>query len=298
MEEVHSPITLLPNVLKLKELDVEKVKQLYKASFGIDVSDFFADSLSIYKCLDSELLFYHPRTTAGDAMFYDQLSRNSWYYEDDKWEFEKVVEIVEEGSKLLEIGSGRGAFLEKLKPKTSNAVGLELSNQAAEIALQKGLNVVSNRIENFDGQDESFDYVCSFQVLEHIDNLKDVLEASVRLLRKGGKLVISVPNNSAYLKLHEYTPLNMPPHHLNLWTDESLTKIASLFNLKLIKREYEPLQDKHVHGFLAAISMGYKKNLIKKLLFILFFKSGMMKNISQIKDSIKGQTVLYVYEKI
>ena len=58
--------------------------------------------------------------------------------------------------------------------------------------------------------------------MEHIYEIKDVLEASVKALKKAGNLIICVPNNDSFIKNDEANILNLPPHHTCLWTKESL----------------------------------------------------------------------------
>jgi SAM-dependent methyltransferase len=82
--------------------------------------------------------------------------------------------------------------------------------------------------------------VCSFQVLEHIYDVKSFLEASLHVLKPKGKLIIGVPNNEPYfLGYDKYATLNLPPHHMGLWNKSVFEKVAPLFNLKIIDVQYD-----------------------------------------------------------
>jgi 2-polyprenyl-3-methyl-5-hydroxy-6-metoxy-1,4-benzoquinol methylase len=72
--------------------------------------------------------------------------------------------------------------------------------------------------------EHNYDAVCLFQVLEHMHDISGFFKHVRAFIKPQGKLIISVPNNNPYLyvndKLHT---LNLPPHHMGLWTGSSLT---------------------------------------------------------------------------
>ena len=70
-----------------------------------------------------------------------------------------------------------------------------------------------------DFADESFDYVISFQVIEHIKNDKEFVAEVSRVLRKGGKFIVSTPNAPMSLTRN--------PWHVREYTAEELKKLLS-----------------------------------------------------------------------
>ena len=50
-------------------------------------------------------------------------------------------------------------------------------------------------VESLQFQDELFDCVCAIQVLEHLEDPKAAIKEMLRVLKKGGKLIITVPIN-------------------------------------------------------------------------------------------------------
>jgi 2-polyprenyl-3-methyl-5-hydroxy-6-metoxy-1,4-benzoquinol methylase len=152
--------------------------------------------------------------------------------------------------KVLEIGCGPGDFLLRIKERIgAQCVGIELNNKAIDEANEKGLTVFHESIKQHARVNkEVYDVVCSFQVLEHISNVNEFLEAQISCLRTGGTLIISVPNNDSWLK-RGYNILNMPPHHMGLWNKKSLKNLAKLFNLKIDRVAFEPLQEYHVEYY-------------------------------------------------
>ena len=249
---VRSPVTGTTNVEKQREIDACSVTRLYREHFGIDVSKYFAGvpSMAIYRCLDTGYQFYFPLTLAGDSEFYEALESIPWYYMDWKKEHEIALGHVRPGDRVLEVGCARGAFLKKLNSNGIDCAGLELNRNAATVAREYGVAVIEESIqEHAKRYPETYDVVCFFQVLEHVSDVKGFIETAVGLLRPGGKICIGVPNHDSFIGLDEANPLEMPPHHMGMWTEAALIKLASIFGLDTVRIECEALQDYHIDYF-------------------------------------------------
>jgi SAM-dependent methyltransferase len=120
--------------------------------------------------------------------------------------------------------------------------------------IAQGLSIseesVQEHAENYPG---AYDIVCSFQVLEHVVDPRGFLEASVKLLAPGGKLIISTPNARSFLR-HAFNILDMPPHHMTGWSVESYRFLQSILPVKLERVLYEPLADYHIDYFVDTYS--------------------------------------------
>ncbi|MDX1622257.1 MAG: class I SAM-dependent methyltransferase [Nitriliruptorales bacterium] len=97
--------------------------------------------------------------------------------------------------RLLEVGCGQGAMGARLARRFSY-VGVEPDPASATIARHRLERIpgaaLEQRIIDQPG-DGSFDVVCAFEVLEHIDDDLRALELWRSHLRPGGRLVLSVP---------------------------------------------------------------------------------------------------------
>ena len=212
--------------------------------FGMDVSGFFVgiESVGIYECPQTKYRFYHPPSTMGDDVFYEEMQRiGIEYYVKEKGEFEIALRGIGEGEKVLEVGCGDGVFLEKLRQKNIEGVGLEFNKLAVEKCLSKGLDVHSESIEDFAlTHPEEFDVVVLFQVLEHIYEVHDFIQNLLRCLKKDGRLIVAVPDNSPYYQnFRVHLTFNLPPHHIGLWNAESLRNLEKVFYLSLISIDYD-----------------------------------------------------------
>lgn len=244
IEILKSPLTNSPNVVLEKTIECEFIIDIYRRWLNLDVNKYFDNlkSIQIYRCQETGYRFYYPFNLEGSSEFYQALQMFSWYYQDCKWEFKLASKVVKLQDLVLEVGCGRGAFLDKIQNKGASCTGLEFNKDAIAVGRNKGLNIFNQTIqEHAQANPERYDVVCYFQVLEHVSNVKEFIQSSVDALKPGGKLIICVPNNDAFIKYAEEPVTNMPPHHMGLWNKKSLSNIQSLFNVKLESIHFEPL---------------------------------------------------------
>jgi 2-polyprenyl-3-methyl-5-hydroxy-6-metoxy-1,4-benzoquinol methylase len=246
---MKSPVTYSANVECIDKISSEQIIDQYKTKFGIDVSKYFRgiQYVEIYQCRDSHYRFYYPETIFGDADFYTELQKIDFYYPPRKWEYNSALKHTNKGDFVLDVGCGSGIFIEYLNKSDIKAAGLELNPKAIEICRQKGLSVIDELIEKHaDNHSGEYDVVCAFQVLEHIYDVKSFIDGCCKVLKKGGRLVFSVPNNYPYfLKYDRLNTLNMPPHHAGLWNKESFKSLPGYFPIKVSSIYTEPLLNRY-----------------------------------------------------
>ena len=132
---------------------------------------------------------------------------------------------------MLDLGCGAGRFLRALRDAGADPVGVELSAQAAERAHQNvpGVDV---RLLTEDGSiplgHGEVDLIWCSEVLEHIPDVGHALLEMRRVLRRGGRALLTVPYHSriagaaiALTRFEEhFDPLGQ---HVRFFTRRSLT---------------------------------------------------------------------------
>ena len=289
---VRSPVTGSNRVEKTKDIDSRIVTRLYQEHFGIDVGDYLAgvSRINVYRCLDTGYHFYFPFSLEGDSAFYEALESIPWYYMDWKREHEIAIAHIRRIDKVLEVGCARGAFLTKLQTDGVECVGLELNRRAAAAAREHNVTVVEESIqEHASRYQETYDVVCFFQVLEHVCDVRSFMEAAVDLLTPGGRLCIGVPNYDSFIGLDEANPLEMPPHHMGMWTESALAKLADVFGLDVVSIECESLQSYHIDYF---------ANIAKRRIANVGTLHDMLHTLARTSHvELKGHTVVAVFRK-
>lgn len=302
---VHNPFIENSQIEPFQIIPKQFLIERYKQFFNIDINYLLSsiDNIKIYRCQQSGYLFYYPFDIAGDSKFYERLQEHDWYYMTWKWEHQICKELIKEGDRILEVGCGKGDFLREISCHFNDVQGVGLELNKSAVTTEKNFKVLNYKIEDFSLENEgAFDLVCSFQVLEHISHVKSFLEAKIKCLKDDGLLVIGVPNNESYIKYDRFNILNMPPHHMGLWTEESLKMIGEHFNLELVKVFNEPLQDYHIDYYLEVMIKRYLGKFggkaILKGLKLLYLKPLIKRYIKSRANNIVGHSILIVFKKI
>lgn len=115
-------------------------------------------------------------------------------YEGHRVDYEMIVDLVDEGSRVLDVGCGDGELLARLVArKDVQGMGLELAQGNVVSCVRRGISVVQADINQGLGAlpDESFDYVLLSMTLQVIEKP----ELAVReMLRVGRRCIVSFPN--------------------------------------------------------------------------------------------------------
>lgn len=271
--------------------------------FGFDPFpiEFSTKNIDKKRCSFCNLEFFDP-TFYGDAQFYSRLSKNTWYYEENKWEYDIAANIVSQylPSSLLEIGCGKGYFLEKINELELDAEGIDINEDAIKSGLARGLNI---SITDLYDVKKEFDMVVLFEVLEHMDKLASLFEfLTTKLVKKGGHLVIAVPNPNSYLREVEANLLDMPPHHNSAWSFDCFNKLQSQFGLTIVAYEKEPIRLVHYDIYIQNLLKSVEKITPNSWKSRVFFKTQMfiIRLLMPLiylrgRSDIDGQTHLVVF---
>lgn len=154
------------------------------------------------------------------------------------------------GSRILEVGCGAGNLLLEAAVPGSYPVALDLSMQALTFVrsrLQEAMSAVqapggfacTQAIgESLPLADATFDCVLMSEVIEHLEVPEVSLREAVRILRRGGRLLITTPNYRSFWPLMEWAVdrLNMAPkmggeQHISRFHPSSLRKLLTELGL-------------------------------------------------------------------
>jgi len=146
--------------------------------------DVFAPALDAYKYLSFEDQFRGSREAIRER-------------------FESYVSLFDNRSPVLDVGCGRGEFLDLLKARGIDARGIDLNHEMAEACRSRGLDVTEADAVAFLATlgDGSLGGIFSAQVVEHLQPayLLQFLELAFHKLRPGGRLVLETLNPACWV---------------------------------------------------------------------------------------------------
>tara|TARA_Y100001978_G_scaffold182938_1_gene180154 strand:+ start:1185 stop:1961 length:777 start_codon:yes stop_codon:yes gene_type:complete len=129
--------------------------------------------------------------------------------------YKEVAKII--SGTVLEVGSGEGYGIEELSKYADHYIAVDKYKTNIAENLYKNNKISFHQIDvppltNIN--DESVDFVLTFQVIEHIQNDLDFLKEIFRVMKPGAKLILTTPNKKMSLSrnpwhIREYTPKEM-----------------------------------------------------------------------------------------
>lgn len=122
---------------------------------------------------------------------------------------------------ILEIGTGTGYGIDIIAPRCRRFVTMDKTRSEELAAMPENVEFVQATVPPLPFADESFDYVVSFQVIEHIKCDKEFVREVHRVLKKGGKFIVSTPNRPMSLTRN--------PWHVREYNAEQFGALLSTF---------------------------------------------------------------------
>ncbi len=148
----------------------------------------------------------------------------------------KIVEMVPSGKELriLDAGCGEGHLIDILHEKfpQNEYAGIDITDVALEKSKVKCPYAMIRKmdLDQINFPDEYFDVVVCTEVLEHIYEFKDVIHELERVLKKGGMLIVTHPNEvlwTASRFLLRRKPIRVPDH-VNAFTQGFMSRTVNL----------------------------------------------------------------------
>lgn len=125
------------------------------------------------------------------------------------------------GGRVLEIGTGTGYGIDIIAPNVEHFVTMDKTRSEELGVIPANVEFKEGVVPPLPFADESFDYVVSFQVIEHIKRDKEFVREVYRVLKKGGKFIVSTPNRPMSLTRN--------PWHVREYTAEQFSALLSSF---------------------------------------------------------------------
>ena len=165
-----------------------------------------------------------------------ELEQDHWWFVGRRTVIRKILSKFvgeQSGKHILEAGCGSGGNL-KLLNKFGKVSAFELDDLMREHA--QGLNLAEIRPGKLPDEfpyEETFDVICMFDVLEHIEQDKATVEDIFHCLNQGGKCILSVP---AFMFL--WSDHDIANHHFRRYRRKPLVNMLKQAGFKVEYASY------------------------------------------------------------
>lgn len=158
--------------------------------------------------------------------------------------------FVGEGRRVLDVGFGKGAFLDLAAGKFAERHGVDLDPEGFALCRDRGFHLAQADLDRggLPYRSASFDVVSCLDVLEHVREPPDLLAEAHRVLVPGGRLIVATPNIRYFRFLWSLVVQGRFPRtsddprmydggHLHSFTSSDLAQLAREAGFQDIQRE-------------------------------------------------------------
>jgi len=222
---------------------------------------------------------------------------NKAYHLVRKWMLASKFRMLREESRLssasvLDIGSGTGYFPVFLRQKGWECQGIEISDAAREAALARNNISLLPPAAILDIKSSGIDIITMWHALEHFYRPGDYLDASHRILKDDGLLVVAVPNHLSHdaKKYGGRWAAWDVPRHLWHFNPDSMQEMAEKHHFKLQSIRRLPFDAFYV-------SVLSEKNNNTPFPLIRGFIAGSVSWLGSIRNIRTSSSLVYFFRK-
>lgn len=208
---------------------------------------------TLYECNLCNVQFWVPFKNPGSFIYEEDVDyspkkgilkpENAKLIVKDYWNMSQFIKHIPHKNpkekKLLDVACGTGEFLSVVKDFGYDVTGVDFNAEAVRIAKESFYipNVFSQDVTYFLKEHrENFDVITAFEIIEHLDNPYDFLQAIHDSLRKDGYIAISTPNRKRnWGKVSEKDYWDFPYQHLSRWDSQSFKKFLKKSGFEIIE---------------------------------------------------------------
>ena len=195
---------------------------------------------------------------------------------------------------LLDIGSGTGYFLNAAKERGYTVTGIEKDSNARDYAITNFALDIKDEQSLWSIENDSFDVITLWHVLEHMENLNEVVAKINSILKPDGVVILALPNHNSHdaKKYKGYWAAYDVPRHLWHFTPDTVEKLLGKHLFNIIKQKTMPLDA----FYISMLSEKYRGSgsLTQYIKAIVVGTVGYLLSLSDINNS---SSVIYIAKK-
>ena len=220
----------------------------------LEVEDFMVShkKFQLVRTEKSDLLITSPRPANEKLGAYYKSETYISHTDANKTLFDKIYQTVKRYTlknklklinsfntptkTILDVGCGTGDFLKVCQNHNWQVTAIEPNQDARKLAEEKLNSTILDDLLKLN-QENQFDIITLWHVLEHVPNLEEYIVQLKKLLKPTGRLIIAVPNHKCYDAQYykSFWAAYDVPRHLWHFSPKSIEMLFQKINLKLEK---------------------------------------------------------------
>ncbi len=221
-------------------------------SYNIELKNI---KFSIFKCSNCGLEYTNPIPSDTELKYFysnysDIRANKDIVIRNAKNNLTKLYNLgLSSKSNILDFGSGAGEFVEIAG---EYCYGVEINNNNNKARIYNNLD---------DLPIKEFDCITLWGVLEHLNDIKLIMNRLMDKLKSNGLLIMTTVDSEGNIPYYY-----KPPEHLTYWTRKSLEILAEYLNTEIIEYEQyfmEQLSEIYLDRLLSRTTEEYKNKIME-----------------------------------
>ncbi|MBN2546849.1 MAG: methyltransferase domain-containing protein [Spirochaetes bacterium] len=239
--EIESNISNMDKSIQNQLKDIENGLN----KFNLEITDKTNESLKYYNEINKQLTKIINQNQLQNDIYLSFENRFRGTREVTKKKLKAYLPYIKKANSktnfnILDIGCGRGEWIELMKENGYQAIGVDINRAMVEECKKYELDVIeSDALEYLKAQkDNSISIITGFQIAEHLrfDKLISLFDESFRVLKSNGMIIFETPNPENIIVGSNTFYLD-PTHEKPLPSDTLIffAETSGFRNIKIIK---------------------------------------------------------------
>ena len=199
----------------------------------------------VVRCNQCELMYINPRIKSDRIIEGYSEGTDEGFISQEKGRlitFDRCMDLIEKhkkNGKVLDVGTAGGTFLKSAKDRGWEVHGIEPNKWLANWGREHyGIDIKPGTIFDHKFDDNTFDVVTLWDVLEHVPDPKKTLDECNRILKEDGLIVVNYPDVGSWIsRIMRSKWVFLLSVHLYYFTPKTIRNMLDKTGFSIVKKK-------------------------------------------------------------